>query len=355
MASRSSTAPTSTKREAKKETKKEEPAVEDLVCQLCGEAGHHAQECPDLVLENEVKGEMEVDEANMRRKFNTSKLVTPARPITRQLFKTEEESPDGSTGWDVVSSLTAEELNMTARASGEGPLQEEDHAGTDWPGGGLSEPITGLVDGGRLQHGSFDGIAHEDFPMEEAAVATSCEKGSGRHAGLQDAGSSLEAQPSLAGDASGQGSRDSMGALRSNAAEDERPAGVPYDVRPQRGLMQKLKQGVSSRGLTLGSYVARLRKKREKCVVLEIFAGTARLTSMARCLRGRWWHAMSPVDILSGQDMRKREDQQKVWQMIHREEPDLITLSMPCGPWCQWMFLCHPDDVAAKRKEDMPL
>jgi hypothetical protein len=40
------------------------------------------------------------------------KLVTPARPITRQLFKTEEESPDGSTGWDVVSSLTAEELNM---------------------------------------------------------------------------------------------------------------------------------------------------------------------------------------------------------------------------------------------------
>jgi len=74
--------------------------------------------------------------------------------------------------------------------------------------------------------------------------------------------------------------------------------------------MQKLKQGVASRGLTLGNYVARLLKKREKCVVLEIFAGTARLTSMARGLRGRWWHAMSPVDILSGQDMRKREDQQ---------------------------------------------
>jgi len=96
MASRSSTAPTSTKREAKKETKKEEPAVEDLVCQLCGEAGHHAQECPDLVLEDEVKGEMEVDEANMRRKFNTSKLVTPARHYQR----TRQKNVSFKTRWD---------------------------------------------------------------------------------------------------------------------------------------------------------------------------------------------------------------------------------------------------------------
>ena len=41
--------------------------------------------------------------------------------------------------------------------------------------------------------------------------------------------------------------------------------------------------------------------------------------------------------------------------MIYREEPDLITLSMPCGPWCQWMNLCPEDEVDAKRTEEMPL
>ena len=41
--------------------------------------------------------------------------------------------------------------------------------------------------------------------------------------------------------------------------------------------------------------------------------------------------------------------------MIEEEEPDLITLAMPCGPWCQWMNLCDPEQVEEKRTESMPL
>eukprot|EP00435_Cladocopium_sp_Y103_P070196 s181_g34.t1 len=41
--------------------------------------------------------------------------------------------------------------------------------------------------------------------------------------------------------------------------------------------------------------------------------------------------------------------------MVVEEHPDLVTLSMPCGPWCQWMALCDPDTVEEKQAEDLPL
>ena len=105
----------------------------------------------------------------------------------------------------------------------------------------------------------------------------------------------------------------------------------------------------------MGTYVTKLIGKREKYVVLELFAGTARLSRMAARERGDRWHAMSSVDILSGQDLRRSDVRREVWKVIHAEEPDLITLAMPCGPWCQWMNLCPPDLVEEKRKADLPL
>ena len=59
--------------------------------------------------------------------------------------------------------------------------------------------------------------------------------------------------------------------------------------------------------------------------------------------------------MLSGQDLLKRDEQKKLWDVIYKHEPDLITLAMPCGPWCSWMYLCDPDKVAEKRAEDLPL
>ena len=238
------------------------------------------------------------------------------------------------------------------RAGSEGTEQEEGRAGADWSPCGLPQSLPLLVERGGDQPDMFGGLKDEGVPLEENVVAAACEKGSGADCGHPR--STLETKPALAESAVCQGGGRLVGPLRGDAAEVEQPRHVASFVRPQRGLVQQLKQG-AQRGTTLGNYVTKLINKREKFVVLELFAGTARLTKMASRERGERWHAMSSVDILSGQDLRKGDARREVWKAIHAEEPDLITLAMPCGPWCQWMHLCPPEQVEEKRKADMPL
>jgi len=64
---------------------------------------------------------------------------------------------------------------------------------------------------------------------------------------------------------------------------------------------------------------------------------------------------LEPIDIIYGQDLKKKATRDEVWQILYETEPDLVTLSMPCGPWCQWMNMCDPDEVADRRTLDMPL
>ena len=89
-----------------------------------------------------------------------------------------------------------------------------------------------------------------------------------------------------------------------------------------RGEVQKLKVGVKSALATLDD---------GKWVLLEIFAGKARLTERAR--QHPSWKALDPLDIVYGCDLQKEAKQKEILDLIDKAKPDLITLAPPCGPW----------------------
>ena len=135
-----------------------------------------------------------------------------------------------------------------------------------------------------------------------------------------------------------------MGPLRSNApaAEERRlPApGIWTRVSPQRGFVQKPKQAMKD-AKERHVAVTEVKELRQNYLVLELFAGCARLT-MTAVNRDRW-EIMAPVDIIYGQD-------------LHDPHPDLVTMSPRCGPWSQFQRI-NPniDRVMEERQQDIPL
>ena len=231
--------------------------------------------------------------------------------------------------------------------------QEADPSGIDRTGGRLSKSEPRVVSGSEHQHGLLGGIEDEDVPMEEVTMATEGQASRGEGPRL-----ALEEESTLVGDADGKGSCGPLGPLRSDEAEDEGSGSVGVDVTSQallrRGEVQRLKRGVRQ-GMAVAEALVQVAHKEERFVVMEIFAGTATLSGVAHSAEFPHWCATPPVDILYGYDLKTKEDQRKVLKMWEEYEPDLLTISMPCGPWCQWMNLCDPEVVAEKRTEDMPL
>ena len=63
--------------------------------------------------------------------------------------------------------------------------------------------------------------------------------------------------------------------------------------------------------------------------VLEIFAGRAKLTQVARDRDG--WRALDPVDLHYGQDLRNAHKRFQVMEAIRNQKPDLATLGPDVG------------------------
>ena len=93
----------------------------------------------------------------------------------------------------------------------------------------------------------------------------------------------------------------------------------------------------------------------ERYVLLEIYAGVGNLSRVARVERGHTWKVLDPIDIVYGHDLVKKDMQDYVMKILETEKPDLVTLSMPCGPWCSWTQLCPMEEIDEKRTADMPL
>ena len=229
------------------------------------------------------------------------------------------------------------------------------HQGAHWGGGRLPEPVTRVVGRSSPEHGVLHGSKNESIPMEETLVAAASEVSRG-----EDDRSQVEEKSTLASNVAVQGSRSSVRSLRSSSTEAEREGHSPPDVtrehqvRLQRGMIQKLKRGVAL-GMERAKRISEVVGMEPRYVVLEVFAGVGNLTRVAKMEMAKDWKALPPVDIIYGHDLTKKVVRDELWAVIYREEPDLITLSMPCGPWCQWMNLCPADEVDAKRTEEMPL
>ena len=264
------------------------------------------------------------------------------------------------TGHDQRADQRGEDHDREEESQGTSIQDEEGNAGRpDRRGSRLPESEPCVVGRGGYEHGVLAGFEDASVPMEEALVAAASEGCSGTH----NERCSLEAQPSLAVPAAGKGGGRGVWSLRGHEAEDEQSRHLAPDVegqrmqkevqRLQRGDVQRLKNGASA-GLARVNAVLGVTAQENRFVLLEIYAGAATLTKVARQNKDTWT-PLDPVDILYGYDLTKLEDRKRVWQVIEKEEPDLITLAMPCGPWCQWMNLCDPDTVEEKRTESMPL
>eukprot|EP00913_Durusdinium_trenchii_P019903 g18709.t2 len=104
----------------------------------------------------------------------------------------------------------------------------------------------------------------------------------------------------------------------------------------------RVKQGVEKEAKERAALIQNTAKTEERYVVLEISAGMARLSEEA-------------IDLLYGHDLRQNDTQKRVFDIIHEHKPDLVTLSMPCGPWCSWMRLAPEEKLDELRAEHLTL
>ena len=51
-------------------------------------------------------------------------------------------------------------------------------------------------------------------------------------------------------------------------------------------------------------------------------------------------------------DLLKEGVWKKIKAMIAEEQPDLVTLAPPCGPWSSWTHLCLDREALSKRRRE---
>ena len=230
--------------------------------------------------------------------------------------------------------------------------QEGPECSSDGMGSRLSiiEPF--LEQRGGVQHGALDEEQDGDFPLEEAVLATQGEGGC--ETGESGPGKMAQ-ESSMAERDAGARSRGALRALWCDEAKAESSGCAKSHVnkphRPNRGLTQKLKHGVKAINEKM-EMLERAVKMKTHYVLLEIYAGTAMLTRVARRRQG--WEVLDPVDLVYGDDLTLPDHRARVLEVIKKEEPDLVTLSPRCGPWSQFQRLAKDTEkVMLKRKEDL--
>ena len=144
---------------------------------------------------------------------------------------------------------------------------------------------------------------------------------------------------------------------KSSTAVEEagRNAEVPLSKKRhlQRGEVQRLKAGVA-RGKEVVLLMEVLLAASTTWTVLEVFAGEAGLTQAAT--QSPNWTPLDPVDYKYGQNLKTKEHRDQLTSLIDEQEPDLVTLSMPCGPWSSLTALAKDQDlIMQKQKESLPL
>ena len=250
------------------------------------------------------------------------------------------------------ATVVAEEARTPGGCSGTHAGEE----GLDGRFGGVPEPVPQMVAGAGLQYPGEHASPLPDVPLEEDVLAVADQEGRGN--GVRGHGP-LEAQSSLVDDALCPRSVGPVGASRGPAAADEcqgclEPGLIPaLRLAPlQRGLVQKLKQGVRQALATMG-LLGRAADADDRWVLLEIFAGTARLTAVARARRR--WHALAPVDLHFGWDLSRPADRKELLDLVDKLEPDLVTMAPPCGPWSSWTHMCRDlDGLWERRRQQLP-
>ncbi len=215
--------------------------------------------------------------------------------------------------------------------------KEAAEGSSDRMGSRLSIPVELLERGAGFQCVEEHGESLKDLHVEEVPMAVAGEGGCEDRVQGQ---SSVEEEPKVAELFAQLRDCSAVGPLRIHEAEvaqhglhDPVAAEEAKSVRPQRGLTQKMKKGVAEAKMH-HQKILKLNEERPFQVVLEIFAGCARLTERANMRSG--WRVMDPIDLNFGHDLLNKHTQKKVLELVREVKPDLVTLSPRCGPWSQF-------------------
>jgi hypothetical protein len=93
--------------------------------------------------------------------------------------------------------------------------------------------------------------------------------------------------------------------------------------------------------------------KYKRWTLLEVFAGQATLSFTAD--QSQKWTALPPQDVIYGLDLKLAEHQQILKDVIQAQQPEVITLAPPCGPWSSWQRMRKRKDLlSALRREHQP-
>ena len=80
--------------------------------------------------------------------------------------------------------------------------------------------------------------------------------------------------------------------------------------------------------------------------VFEIFCGYALLTRMCQA---RGYPTCEPLDVIGGWNVFGPKHRQKVHEILDKENPYLLAIGFPCGPWSPWQNVA-PDQDEVQRK-----
>eukprot|EP00435_Cladocopium_sp_Y103_P008686 s1575_g2.t1 len=131
------------------------------------------------------------------------------------------------------------------------------------------------------------------------------------------------------------------------------PAPARKKITLNRRQTRSIRQGVEKALRTHKKLLEVSQMKGKTLSLMEIFAGRANLSETAK--QSGKWHVLPPQDKIYGLDILNPEHVEILKDVIRTQEPDVITLSPPCGPWSSWQRMRKRKDILqALRREHLP-
>ena len=123
---------------------------------------------------------------------------------------------------------------------------------------------------------------------------------------------------------------------------------ITLNRRQRRNIMQ----GVQKALRTHQKIYEVVAEEPRKWKILEVFSGCSNLTKEANSRPN--WETLAPQDI-PGIDLTNEEHQEMLKDLIRVQQPDVVTLSPPCGPWSTWQRMRKKKGVLRElRRQHMP-
>lgn len=119
--------------------------------------------------------------------------------------------------------------------------------------------------------------------------------------------------------------------------------------RQRRSILQGVQRGIATHRRIYEVAAA----QPHAWTLLEVFAGCANLTKVAT--NSPKWKVLPAQDVKYGLDLTLEEHQELLKDLIRTQQPDVITLSPPCGPWSTWQRMRKKRGVLRElRRQHMP-